>query len=602
MGNKWISACAKRDFVLELPPEVCVVVLSFLRLSEVLTCLLVCRRWRDTILKLSLYWTNQIQKLGMRAPKGSLLPPLASYKDFYLAAKRYRFEVEALEVECVQPACFPCVAWPADSHYRDSLPRLVSQLQVMVWREGSCLRAEEVLCVGEVVYTKKLASVKLSCGDLPLEWVHFSGHNGGRLHWHHRSSVGGGMEVWSSPGRLQGIRSGTERRGGGGGGGGDQVQRVVVPLQEEEEEGDGRGVMEGEVVFGGCEKCCLGVLVWRKLRPHAASTELCLQAVKLGVIPLQMASLRNTHYHNTTTTTTTTTCAATAAAESRGGGGGGGGGGAAVQLRVRGSGDASPATGGVCNHHCVLLQEQLSATALVAFTELVDTSSAGKEAAEARKAVLPFQMRMWSECVLCCKGDVASLDSVFVPSVCNWSCFGQVCGKTLCVWQVREDKDSLELVSRADITGQSHEREEEEEEEGEEGGCKLELMVLGKHLSIIQCIKKNSVTSIDILLTLSGTILKRILVPVLRSGDRLLTSSPSSPTHYLLSREAQKWLCGVTAPCPDLLLTIAYPSETHNHLQFVLVKQVHTRQTQQQQQQQQQHWVQAINYGFSNVL
>ena len=191
MGNIFAT---KLDFVLELPPELVSVVLSYLTLPEVLNCLLVCKKWRETILHLVPYWTNLLHGLGVPLRTVSCdLGAFSSLKDLYFRVRSHLRVAKSLEWACSVPVCYPHYQWQGQClHFG-------SKHGVMI-RTGTAKGANNSLVVdsivggGEVVYAKRLGYVALA-GGVPLKWGHYS--SSGCVYWADRSGLCRGYDVES---------------------------------------------------------------------------------------------------------------------------------------------------------------------------------------------------------------------------------------------------------------------------------------------------------------------------------------------------------------------------------------------------------------------
>lgn len=128
MGSRWSAPSTKLDFVLKLPPELVAVILSYLTLSDVMKCLLVCKKWRDAILYHSPYWSNSLQKLGLSQRSISIGGGcFSNHKDFYIATSRHQNEARTLELVSSEAVCYP--------RYADADCFVMSKLNIMVRRE-----------------------------------------------------------------------------------------------------------------------------------------------------------------------------------------------------------------------------------------------------------------------------------------------------------------------------------------------------------------------------------------------------------------------------------------------------------------------------------
>lgn len=182
----------KLDFVLELPPELIAVVLSYLTITEVLNCLLVCKRWRETILHLVPYWTNLLQGLGVSLGDVSRdLNSFSSHKDLYLAVRSHFSVAESLQLVCSVPVCYPHYIWSSDKH------QFVSKHGGgVIWRETTAgvnfLVVDSIVGGGDVVYAQRVGSVVLT-GGLPVKWAHYSSN--GCVYWADSSGLCRGYDI-----------------------------------------------------------------------------------------------------------------------------------------------------------------------------------------------------------------------------------------------------------------------------------------------------------------------------------------------------------------------------------------------------------------------
>ena len=173
MGNQLPSV----DFVTRLPPELLSVVLAFLPLNDVLRCLQVCKRWKETILNLQPYWTSMLtSRLNLSRYSIEKYSSLFSRRsDIFFDVKRRLIELQAVEFVCSSPVCYP--AYPVSKCF-------VMPQQNIVVRTGEnnhCgLYVERLLTRGDVIYTQTLYERELS-RTCNVVWGHFSKNN--CLYW-----------------------------------------------------------------------------------------------------------------------------------------------------------------------------------------------------------------------------------------------------------------------------------------------------------------------------------------------------------------------------------------------------------------------------------
>ena len=100
MGN----SPAKFDILSHLPPELVLVIISYLQLKDVARCLLVCRQWNKVISNLGPYWRNAaVRVIGFsRDAIGRCSESFVTPKDFYVAATKHKSVVKALKLKSSQ--------------------------------------------------------------------------------------------------------------------------------------------------------------------------------------------------------------------------------------------------------------------------------------------------------------------------------------------------------------------------------------------------------------------------------------------------------------------------------------------------------------------
>ncbi len=98
MGNSSV----KVDIISTLPPELVLIIISHLILSDVTSCLLVCRKWYTVIANLGPYWQNIASNiLGLHSDVVLKYAPFyATRRDFYMAANRHRTTVKSSKLSC----------------------------------------------------------------------------------------------------------------------------------------------------------------------------------------------------------------------------------------------------------------------------------------------------------------------------------------------------------------------------------------------------------------------------------------------------------------------------------------------------------------------
>lgn len=536
----------KLDFVLELPPDLVAVILSYLTFTDVLSCLLVCWGWRDTILHLRPYWINRLRGLGVSL--GTVTGELDSFpnhRDLYLAVRRHLSVAKSLNLVCSVPICHPHFVCEQKQCF-------VSKHGVVVWRERAqgvnCLRVEEVISGGEVVYGKRLGSVVL-VDDLPVQWAHYTSN--GCVYWADSSGRCSGYDVRNNKKLCPPSTSSVEEVE-------ERVDAEIATLRCEGEGGGERGglneVCDGaQVMLSGCQECSVVVLYKTGSKHTVEFSDINLCVARLDeteVAPMETVTTRITHKHTVACQNTRLASRGTGLASGPG-------------LSPFVSGYRSMGTGGACEHHYVLLQDHFPTTTIIVAMKLVgDTCTSS------------VTIETWHECFTCSQELPVRLRDT-KPSVCGGSQVGLVHGKVLYVWEVQDKQ--LGLVSKAEIVVQNC--------------CKLVLVALGKHLSIVQRTGRKLCTPLEDEIYIIQTESGRVLNTISASPSVF----PSSCCWYLLSREAERWLCDITAPDPPLLLTVMCDRSTAGGVAFALIRQAKPKQHQQ-------HWVQAINQGFQQSL
>jgi hypothetical protein len=190
MGNRLAT---RLDFVLELPPELVGVVLSYLTLPEVLNCLLVCRRWRETTLHLL---PSLLQSLGVSL--GVVSCDLSSSPSHCLGVWRYLSAAKSVRWACSKPACYPhYTRYSGGGQGVCSVSECGGIVSVCSIDGVNVLAVDSVTVEGGVVYTRRLGSVALT-GGLAVKWTHYSSN--GCLYWTDASGVCRGYDIASSRG------------------------------------------------------------------------------------------------------------------------------------------------------------------------------------------------------------------------------------------------------------------------------------------------------------------------------------------------------------------------------------------------------------------
>ena len=102
MGN----TAPKFDIISNLPPELVLLTISYLCVTDVAHCLLVCRIWYDIISNLAPYWQDiTIRHIGLS--KNAVLrcsPLFPTPRGFYIAAKKHKSRLRATKFKCEQIA------------------------------------------------------------------------------------------------------------------------------------------------------------------------------------------------------------------------------------------------------------------------------------------------------------------------------------------------------------------------------------------------------------------------------------------------------------------------------------------------------------------
>lgn len=620
MGNRWTVQAGKVDFVLELPPEVLAVVLSYLTFTDVLSCFLVCRSWKETILHLGPYWSGLLQGLGVSLRTASLFP--LSHKHLYLAVKRHLRVAGSLDLVCSVPFCHP--HYPRPAYGERKLLHFSSKHCVVVWRDGSCLRVEEVVSAGEVVYSVRLGSVTLADG-LSVKWVHYS--SDGCIYLADSSGFLRSYELES--GRELSIFSWRtcalfcER---------DVMKEDVAhdPWEGEQQRctreeltlkevvaarlPEGEDVTEGEQPNKGeLTSHCEGVMMTAKLperEEEAAricegklvSQQLCKEELELreGTLMSQLPEQEVVMFAGCDECCTVLCCKLdsshsvklldmrlcmvklgeapaematvrvthqhTLACKAATRGTGLSGGTAQCDVSLCGSGKCGVETQTVCNRHYLLFQDMPSTNTIIIAMEFAGDPTDAHTS-------LPCRVKIWHKCFTCSYGVPVALNEIKSTTVYGELQLGHIHGKVLCVWETSED-DQLQLVSEAEIA--THLLED---------GYKLVLVALGKLLSIVQRTRKELSAPLDseiyIVQTETGCVLNQI------------TSAILPPLSSSWGRDARRWLSDVTDPYPPpLLLTVMYSADSTGRLAFALLRLAQNHQPSQA------HWVQAVNHRF----
>ena len=96
MGN---ANSSKYNILSNLPPELVLLIVSYLHINDVARCLLVCLRWHEVISNLSPFWINAAVKvIGLTrnaAIRCALSTTFTSPRYFYIAAKKHKMKVKS---------------------------------------------------------------------------------------------------------------------------------------------------------------------------------------------------------------------------------------------------------------------------------------------------------------------------------------------------------------------------------------------------------------------------------------------------------------------------------------------------------------------------
>ena len=589
MGNRGPSLAATRcDFVSELPPELVAKVFSFLTVSGVLKCQLVCKDWRQIIPHLRPYWTRKLLDLGVPPVAISLgvasLPP--NHRDLYLTTRRRLQEARTQELVSCEAMCYPYYSWQGvEQDYLHFMHRQNIVIRRDCDEEASFLRVEEVVC-GGVVYVKRLGYVQLCDNTLVVKWTHYSGSDG-CVYWIDSLGVCRGHDLRNDREVCTIEMSKVLVKGGRGEGTREIAEERLVckgkersASDEKWEETDTRfrglakmerclvttgyaGWSDAEVQLAECESCSMAVLCRaRSFMRDARCSHIKLQVVRLGGGHVQeVATIETSLTH-------TSSCQNTRP-RPRGG---------VTKMSLSGSGGTQ---GGMCIHHYVILQPMVVVSVkwsrdtkppyhLVTCTNCTCDHTSPRPGGRDREEAVSMSSG--------CK------DTEIEASVCGEQ-VGQIHGKVLCVWEPSKDHERLDLVSSAEIAIQL------------QGDCQVVLAALGKFLSLIRQesrgIARITEDIIYIVHTTSGQMLNRVscVLPATGIGSTLATRC------YLLSREAQRWLSDLTSVWPSTLLTVVFSIGDSDgggggRLAFISIRPKKT--------QEQPHRVHTINYGFQN--
>ena len=217
----------------------------------------------------------------------------------------------------------------------------------------------------------------------------------------------------------------------------------------------------------------------------------------------------------------------------------------------------------VCRSHCVLIQGR---HAMAVFLN--------KDSQSVIKIV--------HHCITCSFGLSTTCSDIKASR--NGAFFSQVSKKRLYVWEPSPDFSELKLVSRAEILRPWRDQQEAK------GVVRCELIAVGGDLSIMRVLDGTN-DSICIIRTNNGRIVSQLLDWIPRSQEHSLHTTNLS---YIISPDAQQWLCDVSSPCPNTLLTVVCRTVS-GKLKFILVRK---QQHKEREHHHHAHWVQASNYIF----
>lgn len=544
MGNVVRSSPAtkKFDFVFALPPELVAVILSSLSLSEVLNCMLVCKKWRDGILHQHTYWSGLLQSIGMSPRSVSDSVKLfASHRDCYFAVRRHQQGARTMELVSSMATCYPKIS-AASSFFMERLNTVAITERV----EGdNYLRVVEILS-GGVVTTRELRRVRLSSDLSAARWMHYS-RGSGCVYWTDNSGCCWGCNLLSQeqPVEFRGDVSLTccDAVASGVTGGSTSNKSMVSPSLA------GPNIKanlarDRERLLAGCDKCSMLLACWSECDSAGSGvTKLTflvssfggMEALAPAVTLLQrIQHLPTCHF------------------------------GEPLKLKLHSSAHATSQQT-TCPSHYALVQGK-EATTITFLTGLGG----------------PPSMEMKCECLRCSHHLPCMGLTVISPCGVLIGCFA--CDGRLHVWQVEIETSTLRLFSNTSkvLAGCS-------------GRKRPELVALGHHLSIARqgSVADTGGDTIHIIHTESGNVLKSVHLSdppsIPPHPQPPLSSSSHPPGVYLLSREAQQWLCDLSCPSPRTLLTVVSTAGGDGTVRFLLLRQPPSTTG---------HYVQAINYVF----
>lgn len=196
MGN--FNSSAKFDIIVNLPPELILLVLSYLSITDVTHCLLVCRMWHEIISDLGPYWNRAAARMvGMSV--NAVVRCASSFstpRDFFIAARKNKHKMKSIKFSC---------AW-----VDFSLPTNLQFTHCLYARDGTMARVQKINCVNQnqsnqlVVervsdygLTKRISSVSslLLHPHSRIAWAYASNKH---LFWVTRSGVWNGFDLQSN--------------------------------------------------------------------------------------------------------------------------------------------------------------------------------------------------------------------------------------------------------------------------------------------------------------------------------------------------------------------------------------------------------------------
>ena len=561
MGKRWSSFTTKFDFVIQLPPEVLTVILSKLALSDVLQCMLVCRRWRDNILHHKCYWSGLLRDLGLSQRSISLgVKDFPNHRDFYLAVSRHQQEVRSLELVSPMATCYP--KFPLSECV--FMTRLSAVARVERTEAARYLRVEEIFCAG-VVTTREIRHIQLP-SELPVRWVHYSrcgcvywADSSGRCWGQDSSSTEGGgpREICKAKRDVcggKGERKVMDLEGQTPGYAWTADEEVFCTMTAVEPQAPNT---ERQPLLAGCDKC--SILFTCRCKHKERTSSLSLLVVSSGDREklTGTTTFKQEVKHSFSCSDDTGLSDDVTKLEVHG-----------VFKTLHQKRKKSDSEG--CVSHYALLQ--FKGSTIIIFLR----------AKEKRNGTPVIDMEMKCECLRCCY-QLPRVHTKIVTSPCASliGCIGDK--KHLCVWEVASEASTLVSCSQAEVLTNTS------------GQGDLKLVALGCHTSIVSFngaydskTSDKDTIGIYIIRTESGGLLNQV-TPFCSFP---LGGATPTVLGYLLSGEAQQWLCDVHSPAPQAVLTVLLRAADGDIANFRLIQQASQRGSG--------HYVQAVNYMFQH--